>query len=327
VSGGPCDCEKNEEGVSECTFKDPVSGKILDDSLRQQIIEAARTRLGEPYTHVNAPGQGFDCNGICWWAYQQVGIEIPPNSGHFDEGMQFQTIQENPCFTKNKDELRVGDIVAFVSKSPAFNEEGRTAVSSAIVDGDRELYHVALYAGNGYIIEADGNAVVERSMDVYGDDFYGGGCPIRNAQPVNGKNANSKSSLNPRETKTGAGKLMNVIYDAYPTPAAGYCAGWVTECFQYAGLDAAGGNANDLYYAYCKSSDLSEAKPGMIIATASTGYGGWGDIYGHIGIITDKGTVRHNVGYVAEEPLQSFVSRFGRICPVKWGWMCDVALT
>lgn len=328
IDGGPCDCGEGDESFGECTFKDPVSGKILDDALRQQIVEAARTRLGESYTHANAPGQGFDCNGICWWAYKQVGIDIPTNSGHFDEDMQFQTIQANSCFTKNVDELRVGDVVAFVMNPPAFNVTGRSPVASAYVEDGREFYHVALYAGDGYIIEADGTAVVERPLSVYGDDFYGGGCPIRNAEVMSGKSSKNKtSSVTVRDTKTGLGQLMNVIYNDYPYPESGYCAGWVSECFSRAGLESAAGNANDLYYAYCTSTDLSQAKPGMIIATASTPYGGWGAIYGHIGIITDRGTVRHNVGYVAEEPLETFVRRFATAgSPVKWGWMCNVAL-
>lgn len=51
-----------------------------------------------------------------------------------------------------------------------------------------------------------------------------------------------------------------------PSPGAGWCAMWVSQVYYNAGFGYIGGNADDMYYRYCHSSDRSELKVGMLIA-------------------------------------------------------------
>ncbi|MDQ2726716.1 MAG: C40 family peptidase [Actinomycetota bacterium] len=85
-------------------------------------IAAAESRLGAPYVY-GASGPGaFDCSGLVMWAYAQAGISLPHYSGaQFSDGTHISMSQLAP-----------GDLV-FPS------DPGQ---------------HVAMYIGNGEIIEA-----------------------------------------------------------------------------------------------------------------------------------------------------------------------------
>jgi cell wall-associated NlpC family hydrolase len=71
-----------------------------------------------------SPEQGFDCSGLVWWAYRQVGREIAHNGG-----AQLATTQPVDI-----GQARPGDIVYFA-------------------DGGY-IFHVGLYAGNGVMLHA-----------------------------------------------------------------------------------------------------------------------------------------------------------------------------
>lgn len=48
------------------------------DTGRQDIVTAARSRLGTPYRMGGADPRGFDCSGFICWVYRQVyGISLP----------------------------------------------------------------------------------------------------------------------------------------------------------------------------------------------------------------------------------------------------------
>jgi cell wall-associated NlpC family hydrolase len=85
-------------------------------------VAAAETRLGDPYVWGAAGPSAFDCSGLVEWAYAQVGISLPHYSGaQFSDGTHISMSQLAP-----------GDLV-FPS------DPGQ---------------HVAMYIGNGEIIEA-----------------------------------------------------------------------------------------------------------------------------------------------------------------------------
>ncbi|MDN8624015.1 C40 family peptidase [Corynebacterium kroppenstedtii] len=85
----------------------------------QQAVEAARSAIGTPYQWGgNTPGVGLDCSGLTHWAYAQAGVDIPRLA-------EAQTVG-TPV---THDQLLPGDLVVW----------------------DR---HVAMYAGDGMMIEA-----------------------------------------------------------------------------------------------------------------------------------------------------------------------------
>jgi cell wall-associated NlpC family hydrolase len=44
---------------------------------RHQVVETALAQLNKPYRYGGHSGQGFDCSGLVYYAYQSVGIAIP----------------------------------------------------------------------------------------------------------------------------------------------------------------------------------------------------------------------------------------------------------
>jgi peptidoglycan hydrolase CwlO-like protein len=126
-----------------------------------------------------------------------------------------------------------------------------------------------------------------------------------------------------------SGSQAAVISAAYSTGStgAGFCAAWVSNVFANAGVGTFYGNACDMYWAYCSSSNRSSIQAGMIIAVPTEPYSAAARLYGHIGIYVGNGTVRHCAsGVVMTQSLDSWISEFGVTSTPRWGWLGGVAL-
>lgn len=142
-----------------------------------------------------------------------------------------------------------------------------------------------------------------------GGGSYAGGTPQQNA---------------------GSGKQQAVVNACYstPSPGQGWCAAWVTNVFRNAGVGYFGGNACDMFNAWCYSSDRSALQVGMIVADSShSGTGAPGLIYGHVGIYVGGGIVMSNEGAITSKSLDSFISFYGTGSGVRWGWLGGIALS
>ena len=104
------------------------------------------------------------------------------------------------------------------------------------------------------------------------------------------------------------------------SPGAGLCAMWVSRVYSRAGLGYPGGNANNMYWNFCTSSNKADLEPGMIVAVSSWPGTAAGRIYGHVGIYIGGGMVRHNVGPIATMDLDSWISAYGATVTPRWGW-------
>lgn len=95
------------------------------------IVNAARSAVGTPYSWGGSSLGGMDCSGLVNYAYQAAGISLPRTSGQIANGGRWIS----------QSQAQPGDIVAWSG-------------------------HVAIYAGNGQIIDASGSKqrVVERSI-------------------------------------------------------------------------------------------------------------------------------------------------------------------
>ena len=128
----------------------------------------------------------------------------------------------------------------------------------------------------------------------------------------------------------GSGKQQAVVNACYstPSPGQGWCAAWVTNVFRNAGVGYFGGNACDMFNAWCYSSDRSALQVGMIVADSShSGTGAPGLIYGHVGIYVGGGIVMSNEGAITSKSLDSFISFYGTGSGVRWGWLGGIALS
>ncbi len=89
---------------------------------RSKALSVAAAQRGDWYLYGAAGPSRFDCSGLLYYSFRQVGVTIPRTS----EG------QRTGLRAVSKSYKRAGDIIVFV------NSYGRA-------------YHVGVYAGNGYI--------------------------------------------------------------------------------------------------------------------------------------------------------------------------------
>ncbi len=98
---------------------------MADGNRVKQVVTKLEARIGKTwYVFSGATPSGWDCSGLVYWAYQQLGIEVPHSAnklGHLTEGVK------DPA---------VGDIVVWGYK------------------GSKSYYHAAIYIGNGKVIHA-----------------------------------------------------------------------------------------------------------------------------------------------------------------------------
>lgn len=85
-------------------------------------VQAALTRIGDPYVWGATGPDSFDCSGLMVWAYQQVGKTLPRSS-------QAQLAGGSPV---DRSQLQPGDLIIYYP----------------------DASHVGMYVGNGYVIHA-----------------------------------------------------------------------------------------------------------------------------------------------------------------------------
>jgi cell wall-associated NlpC family hydrolase len=105
------------------------AGALTGCTPQYTAVAAAKDQIGMPYVsggESRAEG-GFDCSGLTYYAWKQVGVTLPRSSA-----AQWNWVQKI-----KKADLEAGDLVFYSSSGP------RGTVS-----------HVALYAGDGEIVHA-----------------------------------------------------------------------------------------------------------------------------------------------------------------------------
>jgi cell wall-associated NlpC family hydrolase len=98
-------------------------------------VAAALSRVGLPYVWGAAGPSAFDCSGLTMWAWAHAGVSLP----HFS-GAQYAATQHIPM-----SQIQPGDLVFFANPGE----------------------HVAMYIGNGQIVEAAHSGVPVRVGPLY----------------------------------------------------------------------------------------------------------------------------------------------------------------
>lgn len=116
----------------------------------EEVVVRALSQIGTPYRYGGADLGGFDCSGLVYHVYRELGV-VPPRTAaaQFDASSRLR-----------RQDLEPGDLVFF-----------RTS--------GRRISHVGIYAGEGRFVHAPqtGRTVELQSLDdgYYHAHFAGGG--------------------------------------------------------------------------------------------------------------------------------------------------------
>ena len=134
-----------------------IPPEALDDEVFAAIIKEAEKYLGYPYVWGgSSPSTSFDCSGFISWIFKESGVR--------DVGRLGATSLYGVCTPIEPEEARPGDLIFF---------QGTLGDGVAGNDG---ITHVALYVGDGYILNC-GNPIsyADLSRAYWQEHFYGFG--------------------------------------------------------------------------------------------------------------------------------------------------------
>jgi hypothetical protein len=119
-------------------------GEGMTTAMRKKILDAAGKYVGTPYKWGGAKPGGFDCSGLIDYVYSAMGINMPRVS---------QQQAKMGTITRDIRTLQPGDFIAW--GNPA--------------------HHIAIYAGNGMILESPhtGANVRYRKFNMNESGIYG----------------------------------------------------------------------------------------------------------------------------------------------------------
>jgi hypothetical protein len=103
-------------------------GYVDPASIPARAVALARSRIGAPYVWGAAGPDAFDCSGLVFWVYSQLGVQVPRTAQpQFEWALPIAPSQFQP-----------GDLVFF---------QGTWATSDPVS-------HVGMYTGNGMVVMA-----------------------------------------------------------------------------------------------------------------------------------------------------------------------------
>lgn len=114
-----------------------------------ELVRFAETFVGQPYLWAGRSGFAFDCSGFTSTIYQTHGITIGR-----DSGVQAEQSGGTPVA---RNDLRPGVLLFYADDN-----------------GTGSIFHVAMYAGHGHMVEAFDAATPVRVTPVrFGSDYWG----------------------------------------------------------------------------------------------------------------------------------------------------------
>lgn len=103
-----------------------------------QAVKNALARLGKPYSQAKRDsGDYYDCSSLTYYAYMEAGINLSYH-GSNTAASQGKLLSDKGCEVEYED-IQPGDLIFY-----SFTRNGRY----------QNISHVAVYAGNGYLVDA-----------------------------------------------------------------------------------------------------------------------------------------------------------------------------
>ncbi|MEA2486584.1 MAG: peptidoglycan DL-endopeptidase CwlO, partial [Actinomycetota bacterium] len=111
----------------------------------QTAVNAALSQVGKPYVWGAAGPNSYDCSGLTMWSWAHAGVSLPHSSA----------AQYSVTARVASSDLQPGDLVFFGSP----------------------IHHVAMYIGNGQMVEAPYTGANVRVVPLRTSDYVGAGRP------------------------------------------------------------------------------------------------------------------------------------------------------
>ncbi|MDQ3877446.1 MAG: NlpC/P60 family protein [Actinomycetota bacterium] len=108
-------------------------------------VRAALSQVGKPYQWGAAGPNSYDCSGLTMWSWAHAGVSLPHSSAS----------QYSVTARVARSDLQPGDLVFFGSP----------------------IHHVAMYIGNGQMVEAPYTGANVRVVPLRSSDYVGAGRP------------------------------------------------------------------------------------------------------------------------------------------------------
>ncbi len=110
----------------------------LGGDIGSQAVKNALARLGKPYSQAKRDsGDYYDCSSLTYYAYKEAGITLSYH-GSNTAASQGKLLSDRGCEVAYED-IQPGDLIFY-----SFTRNGRY----------QNISHVAVYAGNGYLVDA-----------------------------------------------------------------------------------------------------------------------------------------------------------------------------
>ena len=119
----------------------PQSEVQADTSRADQLVAAARSKVGSAYRYASSGPNAFDCSGFTSWSFRNVGVTLPRSSG------QQRTWAATHGRQVSAAEARPGDLMWWPG-------------------------HVGIYTGNGMMVDAGNASTGVSERRVYGSPQY-----------------------------------------------------------------------------------------------------------------------------------------------------------
>ena len=120
-------------------------------------------------------------------------------------------------------------------------------------------------------------------------------------------------------------KIVNLSRQV-PSPGPGLCSEWIAQVYERAGFRNVRTDACDYYWDFCKYTDYSQLKVGMVIAVPSHMHTYMGRIYGHVCIYIGNNQVMDNVGHIRTLDMSYWLDYYSTTYKPKWGWYDNIPL-
>ena len=111
-----------------------------------------------------------------------------------------------------------------------------------------------------------------------------------------------------------------------PSPGPGLCSEWIAQVYERAGFRNVHTDACDYYWDFCKYTDYSQLKVGMVVAVPSHMHTYMGRIYGHVCIYIGNNQVMDNVGHIRTLDMGYWLDYYSTTYKPKWGWYDNIPL-